>query len=128
MGLRGFILGFVMAGLLAGMPTPVWAQPELGVPFTYECVLWKEKFDPLPARSQRAILSTVGSVVFAGAVAVIDVQKILDLPFNPKLVVVGFFALAFIASLTDYWFTNQHIADMKIEGVELGCLEPEAFF
>lgn len=117
-----------MVGLLIGMSAPVWAQPELGVPFTYECILWKERFDPLPARAQRAIFSTIGSVVFAGAVAVIDIQKMLDLPFNPKLVVVGFFALAFTASLADYWFTNQHIADMEIEGVEMGCLEAEAVF
>lgn len=128
MVLRGFISGLILAGLLVGMSAPVWAQPELGVPFTYECVLWKEKFGPLPARAQRAMLSTISSVVFAGAVAVIDIQKMLDLPFNPKLVVVGFFALAFAASLTDYWFTNQRIAAMQIEGVGLGCLEPQAVF
>jgi len=62
-------------------------------------------------------------VVLAGLVAVIDLQDILDLPFDPKLLVIGFLGLGMAASLTDFWFTNEQIADKQLEGVQLGCLE-----
>jgi len=125
---RSLVVGLVLLGLVAGMGKPLLAQPSLGVPFTYDCILWKEQFDPLPARAQRDMVSAIGSVVFAGVVAVIDLQKMLDLPFNPKMVVIGFFALGFVASLTDYWMTNERVATAQTQGVKLGCLPPEATY
>lgn len=128
MVLRSIITGAVLLGIVVASVQPLWAQPDLGVPFTYECIVWKEQFDPLPARAQRAIFSAIGSVVFAGVVAVVDLKKMLGLPFDPKMVVVGFFGLGLAASLADYWFTNEAIEQKKEEGVALGCIEPEAAF
>jgi len=67
----------------------------------------------------------IGSVLFAGAVAFLDVQEILDLPFDPKLVIVGFFAAGTAVSLVDFWWTNQRIDVMRERGRELGCIEDE---
>jgi len=44
------------------------------------------------------------------------------------MVVIGFFALGFVASLTDYWMTNERVATAQNQGVKLGCLSPEATY
>jgi len=128
MVLRTIVTGAVLLGMLVVIVQPLLAQPDLGVPFTYECIVWKEEFDPLPARAQRAIFSAIGSVVFAGVVAVVDLKEMLDLPFDPKMVVIGFFGLGLAASLADYWFTNAYIDEKKAEGATMGCIEPQATF
>ncbi|HEY5596973.1 MAG TPA: hypothetical protein VIL47_06885 [Candidatus Bipolaricaulota bacterium] len=116
----------VLMGLVIGTCRPLWAQPELGVPFTYDCIVWKEEFDPLKARVQRALFTAIGSVVFAGVVAVVDLKEMLKLPFDPKLVVIGFFGLGFTVSLADYWFTNERIMAMESQGIDLGCIPAES--
>lgn len=126
--LRRAIVLAVLLGLGCSWAAPAWAQPDLGVPFTYDCIVWKEEFDRLPGRAQRALYSAIGSVVFAGVTAVVDLQKLLGLPFDPKLVAIGFFGVGLAASLADYWFTNERIAQMQDQGVELGCLKPEDVF
>ena len=91
---RNVVILSTIIGIALMVAQPVLAtQPELGVPFTYDCVLWKEAFDPLPDRLQRDIFTAIGTVVFAGVVAVVDLKKMLGLPFDPKLVVIGFFGL-----------------------------------
>ena len=116
----------VLMGMVTGACKPLWAQPELGVPFTYDCIVWKEEFDPLKARAQRALFTAIGSVVFAGVVAVVDLKEMLKLPFDPKLVVIGFFGVGFAVSLADYWFANERIMAMESQGIDLGCIPPEA--
>ncbi len=128
MSFRNIISGMIVFGLLVGMTPTLWAaQPDLEVPFNFDCITWKDSYDPLPARAQRAVFSAIGSVVFAGVVAVIDLRKMLDLPFDPTLVAMGFFALGLATSLTDYWFTNERMIDMQFEGVELGCIDEIVF-
>ena len=124
---RAIVLA-VLLGLGGAGAAPALAQPDLGVPFTYDCIVWKEQFDRLPGRSQRAIYSAIGSVVFAGVTAVVDLQEMLGLPFDPKLVVIGFFGVGLAASLADYWFTNERIGEMQAQGVEMGCIEAEDIF
>lgn len=119
---RGTIATLAVLGLLFGQAPSLRAQPDLGVPFTYDCIVWKEAFDPLPERARRDVATAIGSVLFAGAVAFLDLQEILDLPFDPKLVIIGFFAAGTAVSLVDYWVTSERIEHMRAKGRELGCL------
>ncbi len=124
--MRATVVALVLLGLVAAGAQPLVAQPkDLGVPFTYDCIVWQEEFEPLPERAQRAVGTAVGGVLFAGAVAFLDVQDILGLPFDPKLVIVGFFAAGTAVSLFDFWWTNQRIESMRERGRELGCIEDE---
>ena len=124
---RRTIILSVLIGFSLMIAQPALAQPDLGVPFTFDCILWKEKFDPLPDRLQRDILTAIGTVVFAGVVAVVDLKNMLGLPFDPKLVVIGFFGLGMAASLADYWFTNERIGELQLEGLEMECLDKIEF-
>lgn len=123
---RWWVCLAVLTGMAVGTCPPLWAQPELGVPFTRDCILWQKEFDPLKERARRAQITAIGSVVFAGVVAVVDLQQMLKLPFDPKLVVIGFFGLGFVVSLADYWFSSERVMVLERRGVELGCIEPQA--